>query len=288
MTIQNSIIHYSKILEEINNDYKISFIEVHSILMYVLNISKTQLISNSNNELSEEEIINIDSLINRRLKNEPLAYLLNKKEFYGYDFYVDENVLIPRSETEELVDLVKDYIDTNNLENCSIIDIGSGSGNISITLKKLFRDINITALDISSNAIEVLKKNIDSLLDKNINIVNEDALKYIPQTKFDIVVSNAPYVALRDKDTLQKDLDYEPNIALYSGYDGLDFYKSFLSKLEFYLKESAAFFFEIGYDQGDILLDITNSIGIKNVYIKKDLSGKDRFLVCESFKYDRI
>ena len=286
MNIKDCISHYSKILDSINNDYKISFLEVNSIFMYVLNMSKTQLISNSYRILTEEEKLSIENLINRRLKYEPLAYLINRKEFYGYDFYVDENVLIPRNETEELIDLVKDYIDSkNNKNNISVIDIGSGSGNISITLKKLFRSVDITALDISIDAINVLKKNVDFLLDKSINIINADALTYNPNNKFDIVVSNAPYVPLRDKEYLQKDLEYEPEIALYSGYDGLNFYKSFLYKVNNYIKKSGAFFFEIGYDQGDLLLEIANDIGIKNVSVKKDLSGRDRFLICDYFDY---
>ncbi len=285
MNIKDCISHYSKILDSINNDYKISFLEVNSIFMYVLNMSKTQLISNSYRILTEEEKLSIENLINRRLKYEPLAYLINRKEFYGYDFYVDENVLIPRPETEELIDLVRDYIGTKNTENISVIDIGSGSGNISITLKKLFRSVDITALDISIDAINVLKKNVDFLLDKSINIINADALTYNPNNKFDIVVSNAPYVPLRDKEYLQKDLEYEPEIALYSGYDGLNFYKSFLYKVNNYIKKSGAFFFEIGYDQGDLLLEIANDIGIKNVSVKKDLSGRDRFLICDYFDY---
>lgn len=285
MNIKDCISHYSKILDSINNDYKISFLEVNSIFMYVLNMSKTQLISNSYRILTEEEKLSIENLINRRLKYEPLAYLINRKEFYGYDFYVDENVLIPRPETEELIDLVRDYIGTKNTENISVIDIGSGSGNISITLKKLFRSVDITALDISIDAINVLKKNVDFLLDKSINIINADALTYNPNNKFDIVVSNAPYVPLRDKEYLQKDLEYEPEIALYSGYDGLNFYKSFLYKVNNYIKKSGAFFFEIGYDQGDLLLEIANDICIKNVSVKKDLSGRDRFLICDYFDY---
>lgn len=285
MNIKDCISNYSKILDSINNDYKISFLEVNSIFMYILNMSKTQLISNSYRILTEEEKLSIENLINRRLKYEPLAYLINRKEFYGYDFYVDENVLIPRPETEELIDLVRDYIGTKNTENISVIDIGSGSGNISITLKKLFRSINITALDISIDAINVLKKNVDFLLDNSINIINADALTYNPNNKFDIVVSNAPYVPLRDKEYLQKDLEYEPEIALYSGYEGINFYKSFLYKVNNYIKKSGSFFFEIGYDQGNLLLEIANDIGIKNVSVKKDLSGRDRFLICDYFDY---
>ncbi|WP_028331016.1 peptide chain release factor N(5)-glutamine methyltransferase [Brachyspira alvinipulli] len=288
MNINQAIVNYAKKLEKINNDYKVSYIETQTIIMHALNLTKIKLISEGLRELTEKEINMIESLINRRLNYEPLSYIINKKEFYGFDFYVDNNVLIPRPETEEIIDLVLDY--TKDKDNISICDIGSGSGNIPITLKKLFLDqnknIDITAIEISNGAFQVINKNALNILgdEKIINIINTDALTFVPKNKFDIIVSNAPYVPLRDKYALQKDLEFEPQNALYSGYDGLDFYKSFLSIIEKYLKDYGAFFFEIGYDQGDALINICNSLNMKNVLVKKDLSGKDRFLVCENMK----
>ena len=288
MNISQSIINYAKQLEKINDDYKVSYIEAQTIIMHALCISKIKLISEGLKELTDSDINKIDSFINRRLNYEPLSYIINKKEFYGFDFYVDSNVLIPRPETEELIDLVLDY--TKDKDNISVCDIGSGSGNIPVTLKKLFleknKNIDITAIEISEGAFQVIKKNALNILgdEKLINIINADALSFIPENKFDIIVSNAPYVPLRDKDLLQKDLEFEPQNALYSGYDGLDFYKSFLSIIEKYLNDNGAFFFEIGYDQGEALINICNSLDIKNVSVKKDLSGKDRFLICENMK----
>ncbi|MCZ9837959.1 peptide chain release factor N(5)-glutamine methyltransferase [Brachyspira hyodysenteriae] len=288
MNINQAIINYAKKLEKINDDYKVSYIEAQTIIMHALNINKIKLISEGLRELTESDINKIERFINRRLNYEPLSYIINKKEFYGFDFYVDNNVLIPRPETEELIDLVLDY--TNDEDNILICDIGSGSGNIPITLKRLFleqnKNIDITAIEISNGAFQVIKKNALNILgdEKIINIINADALTFTPENKFDIIVSNAPYVPLRDKDLLQKDLEFEPQNALYSGYDGLDFYKSFLSIIEKYLKDDGAFFFEIGYDQGEALINICNSLDIKNISVKKDLSGKDRFLVCENIK----
>lgn len=285
MNINNALIKYAKVLEKINNDYKISYIEAQTIIMYVLNINKIKLISDGLKELTQKETSNIEELINRRLSYEPIPYIINKKEFYGFNFYVDSNVLIPRPETEELIDLVLDYVKDKN--NISICDIGSGSGNIAITLKKLFleqnKNISVTAIEISEGASKVIKKNALNILgnEKLINIVNTDALTFAPKNKYDVIVSNAPYVPLRDKDSLQKDLDFEPQNALYSGYDGIDFYKSFLSMIKKYLKDNGAFFFEIGHDQGEALINICNSLDIKNVLVKKDLDGKDRFLVCD-------
>ena len=136
MNINDALIKYAKIFEKVNNDYKISYIEAQTIIMHVLSINKMKLISDSLRELTQEEINNIEELINRRLNFEPIAYIINKKEFYGFSFYVDRNVLIPRPETEELIDLVLDY--AKDKDNISICDIGGGSGNIAISLKKLF------------------------------------------------------------------------------------------------------------------------------------------------------
>ena len=287
MNINQALNYYSKKLIEITKDYKVAYIETQILMSHSLNLSKTKLISKSLRELNENEINNIEKLINRRLKHEPIAYITNKKEFYGIDFYVDNSVLIPRAETEELIDLVRDYINKKNYEkNISICDIGAGSGNISITLKKLFEDfenIDITAIEISDKAVEVIKKNEANILKEKINIINANALTFEPQKKFDIIVSNPPYVALKDKDNLQKDLDFEPETALYSGYDGLDFYRNFFAVMDKYLKLGGAFFFEIGFNQGKELLNICKSFNIKNAEIKKDLSGKDRFLICYDF-----
>ena len=287
MNINQALNYYSKKLIEITKDYKVAYIETQILIAHFLNFTKTKLISKSLRELNENEINNIEKLINRRLKHEPIAYITNKKEFYGIDFYIDNSVLIPRAETEELIDLVRDYINKKKYEkNISICDIGAGSGNISITLKKLFEDfenIDITAIEISDKAVEVIKKNEVNILKEKINIINADALTFESEKKFDIIVSNPPYVALKDKNNLQKDLDFEPETALYSGYDGLDFYRNFFAVMDKYLKLGGAFFFEIGFNQGKELLNICESFNIKNALIKKDLSGKDRFLICYNF-----
>lgn len=288
MNINQALNYYSKKIIEITKDYKIAYIETQILISHSLNLSKTKLISNALIELNENEINKIETLINRRLNFEPIAYITNKKEFYGIDFYVNNSVLIPRVETEEIIDLIKDYInkkiDKKN-KKFSVCDIGAGSGNIAITLKKLFENADITAIEISEKAMQVIKKNCENILqNKNsINIINADALSFIPKNKFDIIVSNPPYVALKDKDNLQRDLNFEPENALYSGYDGMDFYRNFFNIIDRYLKYNGAFFFEIGFNQGKELINICESFNIKNADIKKDLSGKDRFLICHNY-----
>lgn len=289
MNINQALNYYSKKLIEITKDYKIAYIETQILISHSLNLSKIKLISNALIELNENEINKIETLINRRLNFEPIAYITNKKEFYGVDFYVNNSVLIPRVETEEIIDLIKEYInkkiDKKN-KKFSVCDIGAGCGNIAITLKKLFENADITAIEISEKAMQVIKKNCENILqNKNsINIINADALSFTPKNKFDIIVSNPPYVALKDKDNLQRDLNFEPENALYSGYDGMDFYRNFFNIIDIYLKYSGAFFFEIGFNQGKELINICESFNIKNVEIKKDLSGKDRFLICYNLR----
>lgn len=288
MNINQALNYYSKKLIEITKDYKIAYIETQILISHSINLSKTKLISNALIELNENEINKIETLINRRLNFEPIAYITNKKEFYGIDFYVNNSVLIPRVETEEIIDLIKEYIDKKIYKNKKfyICDIGAGCGNIAITLKKLFENADITAIEISEKAMQVIKKNCENILqNKNsINIINADALSFTPKNKFDIIVSNPPYVALKDKDNLQRDLNFEPENALYSGYDGMDFYRNFFNIIDRYLKYSGAFFFEIGFNQGKELINICESFNIKNVEIKKDLSGKNRFLICYNLR----
>ena len=287
MNINQALNYYSKKLIEITKDYKIAYIETQILISHSLNLSETKLISNGLIELNKNEINKIETLINRRLNFEPIAYITNKKEFYGIDFYVNNSVLIPRVETEEIIDLIKEYIDKKIDKNkkFSVCDIGAGCGNIAIALKKLFENADITAIEISEKAMQVIKKNCDNILqNKNsINIINADALSFIVKNKFDIIVSNPPYVALKDKDNLQRDLNFEPENALYSGYDGMDFYRNFFNIIYRYLKYNGAFFFEIGFNQGKELINICESFNIKNVEIKKDLSGKDRFLICHNY-----
>ena len=288
MNINQALNYYSKKLIEITKDYKIAYIETQILISHSLNLSKTKLISNALIELNENEINKIETLINRRLNFEPIAYITNKKEFYGIDFYVNNSVLIPRVETEEIIDLIKEYINKEIDKNkkFSICDIGAGCGNISITLKKLFENADITAIEISEKDTQIIKKNCENILkNKNsINIINADALSFIVKNKFDIIVSNPPYVALKDKDNLQRDLNFEPENALYSGYDGMDFYRNFFNIIDRYLKYNGAFFFEIGFNQGKELINICKSFNIKNAEIKKDLSGKDRFLICYNLR----
>ena len=197
------------------------------LLEYILNMTSPELYSNLDNEISEENINKFNELFNEYLyNNKPIQYLIGKTCFYGYDFIVNSDVLIPRFETEELVENIIYRIDKYFKEKTiDIVDVGTGSGCIAITLAKEIKNANVTATDISSKALNVAKQNALNL-DVNINFIEGDMLEPI-HAKFDILVSNPPYIPDSEVvDPLVK--DNEPNIALFGGNNGLKFYEIIL------------------------------------------------------------
>lgn len=166
------------------------------------------------------------SLVKKRSEGYPLQYLLGQWEFYGYPFKVNENVLIPRADTELIIENVLEICRKNNLTSPKIADLCSGSGCIAITLKKQIPSAEVYAMEISKKAVEIIHSNA-VLNNVEINIFNDDVLN--PKTEnlpiFDIIVSNPPYLTQQEMDTLQKEVTFEPSLALFGGADGLDFYR---------------------------------------------------------------
>lgn len=210
----------------------------------------------------------------RRLENgEPVQYIVGNVDFYGYNFIVNKNVLIPRFETEELVDRTIKYIKKYLNDNLDIVDLGTGSGCIAITLKKEL-NCNIDAVDISKDALKVAKENsIKNNVD--INFIEGDMLKPLSK-KYDVIISNPPYISYNEEieDIVRNN---EPHSALYAEDEGLYYYKEIIKNANNYLKEKAIIAFEIGYLQGAKLKEYASNYFDK-VIVEQDLSGKDRFL----------
>lgn len=210
----------------------------------------------------------------RRLENgEPVQYIVGNVDFYGYNFIVNKNVLIPRFETEELVDRTIKYVKKYLNDNLDIVDLGTGSGCIAITLKKEL-NCNIDAVDISKDALKVAKENsIKNNVD--INFIEGDMLKPLSK-KYDVIISNPPYISYNEEiEDLVK--NNEPHSALYAEDEGLYYYKEIIKNANNYLKEKAIIAFEIGYLQGAKLKEYASNYFDK-VIVEQDLSGKDRFL----------
>ena len=219
---------------------------------------------------------NIDDAIKRLEAGEPVQYIVGNVDFYGNIIKVDKRVLIPRFETEGLVELALSYLANTNLD---IVDLGTGSGCIPITLKKKLPNINIDAVDISLEAL-ILAIDNAKLNNVEINFIHGDMLKPLNK-KYDVIISNPPYIAY-DEDIMDIVKNNEPNNALYASDDGLYFYEEILKNCKNYLKEKYYIFFEIGYNQGEKVKEKALKYLNCNVQVKKDLQGFDRYVIIES------
>ena len=228
-----------------------------------------------------EDISKLDTLneyVKKRLGHMPIQYILNKAYFCGLPLYVNENVLIPRFDTEVLVEEVLKI--SKKDKSRRILDICTGSGAIAIALKKLGGFERVDALDISDKALEVARRNANEL-DLDINFLKSDMFSSLTcENKYDIIVSNPPYIQSDVVDTLESEVkDFEPRLALDGDADGMKFYKIIAENYEDYLVDNGVFALEIGYDEAN---DIRALFEGKNVVIKKDLANLDRVAIIYS------
>lgn len=213
--------------------------------------------------------------LERLKKGEPVQYIVGHTNFYGNHIEVDKNVLIPRFETEELVEYTLEYIRKIFHKKVKIVDLGTGSGCIAITLKKKI-SCDVTAIDISKHALNVAKRNAEKN-QVSIDFVENNMLDHINQ-KFDVVISNPPYIA-RDEKIMDIVKNNEPHIALYADHQGLYYYEKILSQVKNNINKPFLIAFEIGYKQGKEILKLARKeFKTEQIIIKKDLQHKDRFL----------
>ena len=218
---------------------------------------------------------NIDDALKRLNNGEPLQYIVGDVDFYGNIIKVDKRVLIPRFETEGLCELAKNYLK----DNMDCIDLGTGSGCIAITLKKMNKNISMDAIDISIDALDLAKENA-KLNEVEINFYKNDMLNNIDK-KYDLIISNPPYIRY-DEEIMDIVKNNEPNIALYADNEGLYFYEEILKKAKYNLKDKYIILFEMGYDQGDKIKSIAHKYLDCNVTTKKDLQGFDRYVIIKN------
>ena len=218
---------------------------------------------------------NIDDAIEKLKKGIPVQYIVGNVSFYGFDFNVNENVLIPRFETEQLVEKTVKLINDKFDKKVSIIDIGTGSGCIAVTLKKLI-ECKVDAVDISELALNVARENAIKN-EVSVNFFISDMLDNVDK-KYDVIISNPPYISY-DEEIMDIVKNNEPSIALYADDEGMYFYKKILDKARNNLNDRFIIAFEIGYMQGDKLKEYASkNYSDCNIFIERDLQGKDRFL----------
>ena len=262
--------------------------EANALIMILLEhyfgIDRVKIAIDPELRLSESELLKLHFAVKELLKNKPVQYILGETEFCGMRFFVDENVLIPRPETEELVNqLVSCSVNQLHSPSFRILDIGTGSGCIAISLAKLLKNSIVTAIDISEKALKVAKKN--ALANGvNVNFIKDDILNpkntELLDNQFDIIVSNPPYVCESEKTEMRANvLDYEPSSALFvSDNDPLVFYRKILEFAKKALKPSGEIWFEINEKLGNEMRNLCHEKGFKNVEIIKDFREKDRIL----------
>ena len=208
----------------------------------------------------------------------PVQYIVGNTNFYGYDFKVNRNTLIPRFETELLVEKTYNYIKKYfNKDNIKILDIGTGSGCIAITLNKLLNSCDITGIDISSEALEVAKEN-NIINNTNVKFIESDIFSNVSD-KYDVIISNPPYISYDDIEVMDIVKNNEPHLALYAKDNGLYFYDKIIKDSSKYLNDKFIMAFEIGYKQGKDITKIVNKYYKDiNMSVEKDYSGRDRFV----------
>jgi release factor glutamine methyltransferase len=249
------------------------------LLSYVLNIPRWKLITERELEIPESKVNEYFNLIKKRAEGFPVAYLTHKKEFFGLDFYIEEGVLIPRPETEILVEEVLKKIPEN--KEILGLEIGVGSGAIVVSLLKNRPKLKMYGVDISEKALEITKKNakIHGVEDRLV-LVRSNLFENLPKIKFDFIVSNPPYVSEKEYEKLQKEVKKEPKTALVGGTEGFEIYEKIVKEGINFLKEGGFFAFEIGYNQGRYVSDLLKKYGFKTKVIK-DLQNLDRVVIGE-------
>ncbi|MGN1318672.1 MAG: peptide chain release factor N(5)-glutamine methyltransferase [Lachnospirales bacterium] len=258
-----------------NGDIDTYSLDAQLILMKALNISKIKLITHPEMEVDEKSLLEIEKMKNERHKMKPMQYILGKCEFMGLDFYVNENTLIPRGDTEILVEQAIATINDSGFN--SVLDIGTGSGAIGVSIA-YYTKAKVTSCDISDKALEVARKNAR---ENNVEVefIKSDLFENI-KGQFDVIVSNPPYIESDVINTLSPQVkDYEPIIALDGGKDGLKFYRLIVQNCHKFLSKGGYLMFEIGYNQGEEVKSIMENADFSQIQVKKDLSGLDRLVI---------
>lgn len=251
------------------------------IFRYFLGFSGIDLIVKKHIEVDKALKDQLDEILSDLQKAKPIQYILGSTEFYGLTFKVNEDVLIPRPETEELVYwIIKEHKNKNEIK---ILDVGTGSGCIAVSLKKMLPFSKVTAIDISGKALNMAKTNaVNNKVE--IDFMQMDiltgAISHI-NDNFDIIVSNPPYVLDSEKESMHKNiLEYEPYIALFAGVDPIIFYKSIADLALTKLKKNGKLYFEINENMAPLIVQMLDDKRFLNIQLKKDLNSKDRMICC--------
>jgi release factor glutamine methyltransferase len=254
-------------------------LEVNILLSYILKLDTNKLILNSEKTLTRTQIQKFEHLINRRLNGEPISHLTGKKAFWDFEFAVDRNTLEPRPDSETLIEAVLKIYKNSTEKNLSILDLGTGSGCLILTLLKLFPNATGLGIDISSKALKIARRNAKSLnVNNRIKFIKNNWNQNITEI-FDIIISNPPYIPAKQIQFLQKEIrNFEPGLALDGGNSGLDCYEYIAKNIKTNLAKNGKIFLEIGYKQDTPVIDIFQKNNFNLFSTSRDLNGIIRIL----------
>lgn len=288
-TIKNNFYQKHKLLDIIHwgenllvsNGFKNVRQEIEWMLCDLLKIDRSDIYLKINSKISKKNFSKLKEWINQRLKNKPLQYITGKTEFYGHQISVSPDVLIPRPETERLVDIAIDTI--KNLSKPKILEVGTGSGCISIALGSAKKDANILSLDVSDSALEIAKINTKKNNISNIKFLKLDFLESIPKGQYDLIISNPPYISKNEMKEIMLDVkEFEPKIALTDNNDGLEFYRRFSNKAKKMINEKGSLILEVGIGSHPIRVrEIFHSSGFNKIDLISDYNGDPRVIKIE-------
>lgn len=267
------------------SEFSNSPLETRLILSKLLKVDKSYIYAHGEMELSQDIVYMFLKLIQKRSEGYPFQYIVQEKEFMGLDFYIEEGVLVPRPDTEVLVEYIIDYINKNyEDEPVKVLDLGIGSGAISIAIAYYCSNTQVYGVDIGDTPIKVANINKERFNLSNVEFLQGDMFQAIDilniKDGFHIIASNPPYIPKSELDKLQVEVkDYEPRLALEGGEDGLMFYRQISSKAGEYLCDGGLLIYEIGFDQAQAVREILVKEGFKDIEILKDLQGLDRVVV---------
>lgn len=279
MKIKDLLNKAVKVLQ--NNKIENPIMHARLLLEFAIDKPKSYIVANDSYDVEIDVENKYNEYIKRLISGEPFQYITNYQEFMKLDFYVDNNVLIPRADTEILVEEAIDIIkNLKNKEKVKVLDMCTGSGAIAISIAKYVDNAEVYGIDLSEEALEIARKNsISNNVEEKCTFIKSDMFENI-NGKFDIIISNPPYIKTKVIESLDDNVKKEPMMALDGGETGLDFYKILAEKSCEFLNKNGMLFLEIGYDQKEEVMDLLKT-NYKNIYYKKDLAQNDRVVVAE-------
>ena len=274
MTVREALAFARKTLDQVPD----RDVDAAWILCAVTGLSRGLLSVEGDRVLTDREEALLNAILARRATREPLQYIFGSVPFYDLELKTDKRALIPRDETALLAEEVIRLARENGWKTA--LDIGTGSGALALSIKHSLPDVSVTASDISTDALALAKENADRL-HLNVRFVESDLFEKLAGEKFDLIVSNPPYIPTKDLETLEKELSFEPENALDGGADGLDFYRDIIAEAPAHLNNGGCLAFEIGFDQADAVSILLSKKGFDRVRVLKDYAGLDRMVLAE-------